>query len=269
MQRGITDFERNNIVLVAISYDPIDVLAQFAAEHGITYPLLSDVGSKVIRDLGLLNHHLEAQHAAFGIATTDRHRNTPYPGLFVLNEQGVVVEKRFHQSYRDRETAANILISDFGVPDATHGREARAGSDGVSVRVYLDSDSYRSVQLLRLFAEFSIAPGLHVYSDPVPEGYNPLRVDVTPVDGLTIYPLEGPPTRRFQIEDWDEEFWVYEGTVRLSRTLAVSKKLDVPALQVTIQYQACSEIDCLMPEDFELVLPIEWNELIGRSRPVS
>ena len=37
------------------SYDPPDVLRAFAAKHGITFPLLSDSGSAIIRRYGLLN----------------------------------------------------------------------------------------------------------------------------------------------------------------------------------------------------------------------
>jgi peroxiredoxin len=41
--------------LAAISYDPVEVLAAFASQHTITYPLLSDVGSVVIKRFGILN----------------------------------------------------------------------------------------------------------------------------------------------------------------------------------------------------------------------
>ena len=53
LQRSLPDFERAHIALFAISYDTVDVLAGFAAQHGIAYPLLADAGSKAIRALGL------------------------------------------------------------------------------------------------------------------------------------------------------------------------------------------------------------------------
>ena len=43
------------IGLAAISYDAVDVLSAFAQEQGITFPLLSDLGSRTIREYGILN----------------------------------------------------------------------------------------------------------------------------------------------------------------------------------------------------------------------
>ncbi len=48
-------FEAAGIKLYAISYDQPDELAAFANSHDINYPLLSDKGSKLIRQLGILN----------------------------------------------------------------------------------------------------------------------------------------------------------------------------------------------------------------------
>ena len=56
-------FARANTKIFAVSYDPVGVLARFAEQHDISYTLLSDEGSRVITDLGLLNQHVaEQQH---------------------------------------------------------------------------------------------------------------------------------------------------------------------------------------------------------------
>jgi hypothetical protein len=47
-----------NIGLFAISYDAVDALAAFSQRYGITFPLLSDAGSRVIRELGMLNERV-------------------------------------------------------------------------------------------------------------------------------------------------------------------------------------------------------------------
>ena len=41
--------------LAAISYDPPETLAAFSQQRGITFPLLSDVGSATIKTYGILN----------------------------------------------------------------------------------------------------------------------------------------------------------------------------------------------------------------------
>ncbi|MGH2459941.1 MAG: redoxin domain-containing protein [Chloroflexota bacterium] len=125
MQRAYSEFQRNGIEVFAISYDPVDVLAAFATEHGIGYPRLSDEGSRVIRALGLLNERVYEQHAAFGIPRQAHHWGTPYPGSFVLDESGRVTEKRFDQIYRERETGAGALGDAFGVDVGVHGAESQ------------------------------------------------------------------------------------------------------------------------------------------------
>ena len=77
----------------------MDVLARFAAAHGVTFPLLSDEGSKVIRELGMLDEQVYEHHAAFGVTDRDdRFWGVPYPGEFLLDERGVVTQKRFQKN---------------------------------------------------------------------------------------------------------------------------------------------------------------------------
>ena len=57
----------NGVALFAISYDSVEILRNFAATHGITYPLLSDEGSHAMRGLGLINDRVQEDHAVYGI----------------------------------------------------------------------------------------------------------------------------------------------------------------------------------------------------------
>jgi peroxiredoxin len=102
------DFDAAGIAVFALSYDPVEVLAQFVAKRDITYTLLSDVGSRVIRQLGLLNEHLDEQYAYYGLEVREHHRGVPYPGSFILDEAGVIVEKHFEQGHRIRPTGVTL-----------------------------------------------------------------------------------------------------------------------------------------------------------------
>ena len=62
--------------IVAISYDSPAILKRFAANSAITYPLLSDAGSKTIDAYGIRNK--EAPERFSGI---------PYPGTFVVDRR--------------------------------------------------------------------------------------------------------------------------------------------------------------------------------------
>jgi peroxiredoxin len=88
----------------------VDVLARFTATPGITFPLLFDAGSQVIRQLRMLDEQVYKHHAAFGVPNReDRFWGVPYPGEFLLDERGVVTQKRFQKNYREWETSQAIL----------------------------------------------------------------------------------------------------------------------------------------------------------------
>jgi hypothetical protein len=244
----------------------VDVLADFAARHGIEYPLLSDVGSKVIRELGLFNEHVYEHHAAYGIPQQERHWGVPYPGVFLLDEQGCVVQKRFQQSYRERETGVAVLEHGFGVDSTLHGTEVRGRAEGVEVRAYLDAETYRFFQRLWLTVEVHIEPGLHVYGQPIPEGFLPLSIDVAPVAGLVVGTPAFPTPHPYAIEGLDDELFVYEGKVVVSLPLTFTHEGDDQTLHVTIRCQACSDAECLWPSTITLELPVRAADLVERPR---
>jgi peroxiredoxin len=64
----------------------------------ITFPLLSDADSTVIKAYGLLN--LEAKGKQAGI---------PYPGTFLIDAQGVIRAKLFHEGYSKRHSAEDLI----------------------------------------------------------------------------------------------------------------------------------------------------------------
>jgi hypothetical protein len=270
LQRSYPDYEQQQIAVFAISYDSVEVLAAFTEKYGITYPLLSDVGSRVIRELGLLNDRVTEQHAAYGIAPSERPLGTPYPGLILLDENGTVTEKRFHQSYRERETGAGILEDAFHVESSAHGAEARFASEGVEVRAWLDSEDYRYFQRLYLTVEVDVEPGLHIYGAPIPEGYIPLSVTVDQIEGLEVGAPHMPAPHPFCIEGLDEQFVVYDGRVTVPVPLTFTKRdAGDLVLSVHVRYQACSTNDCLMPASCTLELPISAAAFVASATPAA
>src|SRR5437763_10684353 len=92
--------------LAAISYDSVAVLKSFSERKGITFPLLSDPDSKIIRSFGILNETVDKTNPFFGI---------PNPGTYVLDAKGVVIAKYFEDDYKERDTASSILVRQFGL----------------------------------------------------------------------------------------------------------------------------------------------------------
>ena len=174
LQQAFPALAANGVALFAISYDTVAILSAFAETHGIGYSLLSDEGSRVMRRLGLINERVQEDHAVYGIAPSARHVNLPYPGVFVLDEAGRITHKRFHESYRERDSGAGLIAETLGILDGRGGVEALADRDTVGVRAWLDSPTYCAFQRLHLTVEVTVAPGFHIYGEPVPRGYVPL-----------------------------------------------------------------------------------------------
>ena len=106
LQTNLPAIRKQGLALVAISYDSPEILRSFATRKGITYPLLSDPDSRVIRSYGLLNTTVAADSFSFGI---------PYPGTFVLDRSGNVKSKYFEADFRERYAASDILVREFDV----------------------------------------------------------------------------------------------------------------------------------------------------------
>lgn len=259
----------NDVAIFAISYDSVEVLAGFAEKHGIAFPLLSDQGSHVMRRLGLLNPRVQEDHAAYGIAPNPRHVDLPYPGVFFLDEQGVVVVKRFHESYRERDAGAGLLARMLGLVAAAPGPEVAVPDDAVHVRAWLDSPTYHMFQRLHLNVEIVVGDGFHVYGDPIPDGYTPLSVDVAPIDGMERGAVHWPAPRRYTIDGLQEKFWVHEGTIRglLPITFTAAPGAGDHVLRATVAYQACSPAACLPPSALRLELPVKEVALVDRELP--
>jgi hypothetical protein len=259
----------NGVALFAISYDTVAILSAFARAHGIGYSLLSDEGSLVMRRLGLINERVQEDHAVYGIAPSSRHVNLPYPGVFVLDEAGRITHKQFHESYRERDTGAGLIAETLGILVGERGAEMAADGNTVRVQAWLDSPTYCAFQRLHLTVELAVAPGFHIYGEPIPQGYVPLSVDVAPIDGLELWPMRWPSPHPFSVDGLDEDFWVYEGTIRgtLPFSFTAPPGAGDQVVQATVRYQACSTSTCHPPEGVRLEMPVQDTALVGRSLP--
>jgi len=86
--------------LVGISYDPVEVLDRFVQRRKITFPLLSDPGSKTIRAYGLLNE--EARGKAAGI---------PHPMTYVIDKDGIIRARLGRERYQVRHDIDELLAA--------------------------------------------------------------------------------------------------------------------------------------------------------------
>jgi peroxiredoxin len=75
------------------------VLAKFSDKHNISFPLLSDPGSKTIDAYGLLNKE----------AVGARAEGIPYPGTMLIDKDGVVRAKLFLEGFKVRASTDDLI----------------------------------------------------------------------------------------------------------------------------------------------------------------
>lgn len=85
---------------VAISYDSVGVLKRFAKQRGITYPILSDPGSKTIAAYKIRNQRSKGRMAG-----------VPHPGTFIIGKDGRIIAKLAHDGYRERHSTAEVIAA--------------------------------------------------------------------------------------------------------------------------------------------------------------
>ena len=235
------------------------MLRQFATARGITFPLLADEGSRVITELGLLDRDLAEHHARFGVPTQDHQHGVAYPAIFVIGENGVVIDRRIRENYRAREGALRLLEEALGLTLPAGGQEQTSAADRVTVSAVTDSDRYVRWQESRLHVVLDVAPGWHVYGRPIPDGYTPVTVEVESIPEVTFGTPEYPPSHPFRVEGLDEEFQVNEGRFEIRVPFAVN----VPPghgsvdFEVSVRHQACSESECRPPQASKLRVRLE------------
>ncbi len=74
-------------------------MKKFADRKKITFPLLSDAGSKTITAYGLLNKE----------AAGKKIEGVPYPGTMLVDQSGVIRGKLFLKGFVERHSSADLI----------------------------------------------------------------------------------------------------------------------------------------------------------------
>lgn len=250
--------ERSDIALFAISYDSVSTLARFAAEFGITYDLLADVGSVEIERLGLLNHTIADEVTAWGNELGARHHRIPFPCVFLLDGDGVIVGKKIDRSHRVR-SSGTVLLADLTGEELVPSVTAATGGPGLAARAWLTEEAIFPGQRLYAHVRMVVEDGFHLYVPPIATGYTPLRVFIEGSPALSSEAAALPPGRPFRVAGLSEEFVVVDGRVDVRMPFYLSDEVtgDV-TLTVVVGYQACTDRECFPPHELRLDLPLGY-----------
>jgi peroxiredoxin len=100
LQETRPGFDAAGIGMVAMTYDEPALQRAFIDRHGITIPVLSDNDALSFKTLGILDTGYSPGDPRYGI---------PYPGMIIVDTQGVVVGKLFVEDYTSRVDSAAAL----------------------------------------------------------------------------------------------------------------------------------------------------------------
>ena len=253
MEKNKEILRKEGLGVCALSYDSQEILKAFAQRRQITFPLLSDPTSKIIRAFGILNTTIPPDQLAFGI---------PYPGSYLVDEKGRVKAKYFEEDFRDRYSTGTILVHQFG--SSLNTRQTTLNQEQLSIISFASTDASSPGSRISLIVDIQLKDKVHIYSPDV-RGYLPLKLSLTPSVAVTIHPLSYPPSHSLFLPAIKETVPVYEGRVRLIQDVTVTANPSALAaalgpngdlvLEGTLQYQACDDKMCFLPKS----VPVRWT----------
>ncbi len=257
------DFEEAGIEVYALSYDEPDALRDFQEAHGITYTLLSDPDSAVIRAFGILNTLIaEDDHPWFGI---------PYPGTYIVDADGIITNKFFDNNLAVRAGPEQLLRACLGESQVTTpaGAHAQEVLEEVSVNIRLDAEHLASTVQKDLVATFYVPASKHVYAHPAPEGCIAANIVLDDNASLVQRAIARPAGEPHRLVGTDEEFDVYHGEFELRLPLTVNSADRGGSNEVTIAgevcWQSCDDEVCDIPQRqrFEITVPVTKSPAVA------
>ena len=264
--QGIKEsLEEAGYSVFAISNDPVEVLADFAAKHNITFPLLSDSDSAVIQAFGIMNQLIRPDEGQsmrwYGIA---------YPGTYYVDANMMVADKDFHQHHARRASGSSVLARVLGRETAIHSEaESVDVSDQITLSIGLSEPALQLEVISQILIDIEIPEGMHAYAAGAPDQFACLAVDVEG-DGIRIGDVSWPASEPMNTLGIDEEVPVYTECIRVSVPITVTSDVirlghEIPdSLQVSVvvSFQLCDDYECFLPERIEVTLNCALARLV-------
>ena len=269
--------------IAVISYDSQAVTARFTEQAGISFPMLSDVGSATIERFGLLNPVPEwafgedrddpavQEAVATYVSVVNPSQNMigiSFPGTFMLDTDGRVTTRYFENFYIARNTVSSIIMRLGEAQDPV--RAARITLPQLELTTYASEATIAPGN--RFAVMLSVVPldGFHIYA-PGADDYRVISLAVNAGTNLTVLPMTYPPSTNYYFEPFDETVPVYEEPFELVQELILDGSLEAQramrgqesiTVNGTFEYQACSDTICYPPESLNLNWTIPLRDLV-------
>ena len=226
------------------------MLAAFSKQRGITFPLLSDTGSAVIKAYGIQN--VSAQGAQAGI---------PHPGTFLIDRAGRVTSRFFEAAYTDRSTVSSMMVR-LGAGSAPVAA-TRISSAQLEMTTFASDEEIAPGNHFSLIVDVAPRPGMHVYA-PGASSYRVVSITLAPQPFVQQNPTVYPPSEIYFFEPLNERVPVYQKPFRLVQDVLLEATQEAQKallgresllLTGTVDYQACDDKICYNP----VSVPVSWT----------
>lgn len=255
MQGARDKFQELGLGLAAVSYDNAEILADFSQRHGITYPLIADPASDLIRKYDVLN--AEATGFTKGMAL---------PGYFFVTPDGTIKEKFFETAYTDRHTANSLLLSLF--PQLVEGEGREIAAPYLKLTLLQSDKVVAPGSRFTVTAEVELPADTHVYSPDV-KGYIPVALVMEDTPGFELQKQSFPKAETLFLPAINERVPVFTGRFRIHQQVVVASDRafrsslgdgKVLRLNGVFHYQACNKTTCFRPQEAR----VSWDfKVIG------
>ena len=247
LQDSLDHFRKSRIRPYAISYDPVAVLSGFAKKHAITFPLLADTDSAVIRRFGIFNILVPEGHSWYGV---------PFPGTYMVDEQGLVTDRSFYADHGVRDSIPRMLQESFHI-DPERGPVQTLETEHIKATATLSAGTVRRGQVHNFALELELKPGLRIYGRPLPRGYVPTSLTFKDVEDVRFGNVFYPEPALHRLEALNETLPVYTGRIVLKSTLQNRRRKDF-IVCARLDYQACDDRACYPPVNLTFEVPLTY-----------
>jgi len=273
--------------LAAISYDPVETLAAFSRQRGITFPLLSDAGSETIKRYGILNTVVdealgphkddpavkeETQKYVSAVGVNPIMKGIAFPGTFIVERKGRVTSRFFEDFYVERNTVSSLLVT-VGAHGGSVAATKVSGAH-LDLTTYLSDPAVAPGNRFSLILDITPGPGIHVYA-PSATGYRAIALNLTLQPGIRVLPVQFPASQTYFFRPLNEHVPVYQKPFTLVQELILEGTQEAQAalrgkenltFTGTLDYQACDDKACFNPAS----VPLSWTLILRsliRERP--
>jgi len=276
LQAQYDTLRKDGLGLAAISYDSQDILAAFSKQHGITFPLLSDVGSETITRYGILNTVAQeglgpnrddpaviAQVKQYVSANgaSERSLGIPFPGTFIVDRGGRVKARFFEDSYTVRNTVSNIRVKLNNA--AVSVVATKVQTRHLDVTAYATDSAVAPGNRFSVVAQITPRSGIHVYA-PGASGYKVIELKIVPRQYIQARGVSYPPSEIYVFKPLNERVPTYRQPFTLVQDVVLDGQAstrtalrDQTSLTIggALTYQACDDRLCYDP----VTVPLSWT----------